>query len=211
MRQGEGLLEPGGQLRFDFDALENETGEVPEDNGSESRAVLSIWDGSSGDEAEFEVITTESDDLLQAAYESEDEGDLETAIDCYHAILARDEPRAEIHFQLGELLYRIDEVIAARERYYSAIELDPDYVEARASLGCVLVETGQIDLAIAAFRGALSLYEDYADVHYNLARVLDDSGREIESKYHWQRFLQLSPDSPWAEEAIARLHSIEQS
>lgn len=211
LRQGEGLLEPGGQLRFDFDALENETGEVPEDNGSESRAVLSIWDGFSGDEAEFEVITTESDDLLQAAYESEDEGDLETAIDCYHAILARDEPRAEIHFQLGELLYRIDEVIAARERYYSAIELDPDYVEARASLGCVLVETGQIDLAIAAFRGALSLYEDYADVHYNLARVLDDSGREIESKYHWQRFLELSPDSPWAEEAIARLHSIEQS
>ena len=39
----------------------------------------------------------------------------------------------------------------------------------------------------------------------------DDSGREIESKYHWQRFLELSPDSPWAEEAIARLHSIEQS
>ena len=67
-----------------------------------------------------------------------------------------------------------------------------------------------IDLAIAAFRGALILFEDYADVHYNLARVLDDTGREIESKHHWQKFLQLSPDSPWAEEAIARLHAIDQ-
>ena len=109
------------------------------------------------------------------------------------------------------MLYRVNEVIAARERYYSAIELDPDYVEARASLGCVLVETGQIDLAIAAFRGALSLYEDYADVHYNLARVLDDTGREVESKHHWRRFLQLSPDSPWAEEARSRINAIDQT
>lgn len=213
LRQGEGLLEPGGQLRFDFDALENtpeDSGHTSQNSDPETPAVLSIWDDSSESTSSFQVIPSESDELLQAAYESEDDGDLETAIDCYHAILARDEPRAEIHFQLGELLYRIDEVIAARERYYSAIELDPDYVEARASLGCVLVETGQIDLAIAAFRGALSLYEDYADVHYNLARVLDDTGREVESKHHWQRFLQLSPDSPWAEEATARINTIDQ-
>ena len=211
LRQGEGLLEPGGQLRFDFDALENESNEdALKSSEHESHAVLSIWDQASDSKPNVQVMAVESDELLTAAYESEDNGDLETAIDCYHAILARDEPRAEIHFQLGELLYRIDEVIAARERYYSAIELDPDYVEARASLGCVLVETGQIDLAIAAFRGALVLYEDYADVHYNLARVLDDTGREIESKHHWQRFLQLSPESPWAEEAIARLHAIDQ-
>ncbi len=213
LRQGEGLLEPGGQLRFDFDALENDSDESEEDASKpserESRDVLSIWDEAADSAPNVQVIGIESDELLTAAYESEDNGDLETAIDCYHAILARDEPRAEIHFQLGELLYRIDEVIAARERYYSAIELNPDYVEARASLGCVLVETGQIDLAIAAFRGALVLYEDYADVHYNLARVLDDTGREIESKHHWQRFLQLSPDSPWAEEAVSRLHAID--
>lgn len=214
LRQGEGLLEPGGQLRFDFDALDS-TGDdhssTPENSAIDTPAVLSIWDDSTGSNPDFQVIASERDELLCAAYDSEDDGDLETAIDCYHAILARDGPRAEIHFQLGELLYRINEVIAARERYYSAIELDPDYVEARASLGCVLVETGQIELAVAAFRGALSLYEDYADVHYNLARVLDDTGREVESKHHWQRFLQLSPDSPWAAEARSRIHAIDQT
>lgn len=213
LRQGEGLLEPGGQLRFDFDALENtpnDSEESPQNSVPEPPAVLSLWDDSPDRAPQFQAVASEADELLTAAYESEDDGDLETAIDCYHAILARDEPRADIHFQLGELLYRIDEVIAARERYYSAIEIDPDYVEARASLGCVLVETGQIELAIAAFRGALSLYDDYTDVHYNLARVLDDTGREVESKHHWQRFLQLSPDSPWAEEAISRINAIDQ-
>jgi tetratricopeptide (TPR) repeat protein len=206
LRQGEGLLEPGGQLRFDFDALDKPADESIQ----ETRSVLTIWDNSEDSTPSIDNMASESDELLAAAYQSEDDGDLETAIDCYHAILARDGPRADIHFQLGELLYRIDEVIAARERYYSAIELDPDYVEARASLGCVLVETCQFDLAIAAFRGALSLYEDYADVHYNLARVLDNAGREIESRHHWHRFLQLAPDSPWAEEAISRIKTIDQ-
>ena len=206
LRQGEGLLEPGGQLRFDFDALDQPAEESTQGN----RKVLTIWDTPEATTSNIQIIASESDELLSAAYQSEDDGDLETTIDYYHAILSRDGPRADIHFQLGELLYRIDQIIAARERYYSAIELDPDYVEARASLGCVLVETGQIDLAIAAFRGALSLYEDYADVHYNLARALDDTGREIESRHHWHRFLQLAPESPWAEEAMSRIETIDQ-
>ena len=147
----------------------------------------------------------EQDELLAAAFEAEDSGDLERAIDFCHAILARDGPRAEIDFQIGELLYRSDQPIAARERYYSAIEIDPEFVEARASLGCVLSETGQDDLAIAAFRGALSLHEDYSEVHYNLARCLESTGNTVEARFHWSRFLELSPDSPWADEAIERL------
>ncbi len=110
---------------------------------------------------------------------------------------------------MGELLYRMGHSVAARERYYAAIEHDPDFVEARASLGCVLAEIGQTELAIAAFRGALSLHDDYADVHYNLARVLEDVGHDIEARHHWSRFLELSPDSPWAAEAIARIEVID--
>ena len=81
------------------------------------------------------------------------------------------------------------------------IELDEDYVEARANLGCVLEETGQKDLAVAAFEGALAYHPDYADVHYHLARTLDDLDRAGEAQPHWQAFLNLAPDSPWADRA----------
>jgi len=42
-------------------------------------------------------------------------------------------------------------------------------------------------------------------VHYNLARTLDDLRRHEEANQHWQRFLQLAPNSPWADEARQRL------
>ncbi len=200
LRRGQGLLEPGGQMRFDFDAMDV-------DQASESPSVLSITKDrnfATGADQDTEDI------LLADAYAAEDAEQLEVAIDCYHAILARDGPRPEINFQIAELLYRMGSTVAARERYFAAIELDPDFVEARASLGCVLSELGQIDLAIAAFRGALSLHEGYSEVHYHLASVLEQAQRNVEARHHWQRFLALAPDSPWAYEAADRLKSLDE-
>lgn len=205
LRQGEGLLEPGGQLRFDFDAMEPKT----DDDDSAAPSVLSIWNETDETFPLRDSPFVEQDELLSAAFAAEDIGDLETAVNYCHAILARDGPRAEIDLQIGELLYRMGHHVAARERYYAAIEHDPDFVEARASLGCVLAETGQTELAIAAFRGALLLHDQYADVHYNLARALEDVGHDIEARHHWSRFLELSPDSPWAAEATAHIDMID--
>jgi tetratricopeptide (TPR) repeat protein len=86
-----------------------------------------------------------------------------------------------------------------------AIELDENFVEARANLGCVLAESGQHELAVAAFEGALRYHGDYPDVHYHLARTLDDIGNRDDADRHWERFLELAPNSPWADEARLRL------
>ena len=205
LRGGEGLLEPSGQLRFDFESL---------DDNSQSAMNLTEGHGTSGlmlYEEPPDIVPFRSpdelfsDDLLQAAFEAEEDGNLELAVDYCHAILARDGARPDIDFQLGELLYRSGELVAARERFYSAIESDPDFVEARMGLGCVLQETSQIDLALAAFRGAIDLHEDYSEAHYHLASLLDELGEENEAEEHWRRFLELAPESPWAQEARDRL------
>tara|TARA_R110002049_G_scaffold27321_2_gene94029 strand:- start:108909 stop:110147 length:1239 start_codon:yes stop_codon:yes gene_type:complete len=204
LRQGDGLIETGGQLRFDFDAMEKK-----DDNARDQiSATLSVFPTDEDSSLTFPLRDSPAaaeDPLLASVFEAEDADLIETAIDGCHGILARDGPRADISFLLGELLYRSGEPIAARERYYTAIELEPEFVEARTSLGCVLAETGQRQLAIAAFRGALELHEEYPDAHYNLARALDDEGQDTQAKQHWQRFLELAPNSPWAAEAQARL------
>jgi tetratricopeptide (TPR) repeat protein len=191
LRQGDGLIEPGGQLRFDFAAVEGRpAGETP---------AVSLPHEIS------RVAPLTPEQLGRMAAELEDEGQLEAAAEMVRAAMAAGSPTAELCFRLGELLYRQGDLRGARERYYMAVELDEEYVEARANLGCVLVELGQRDLAVAAFQGALVYHPDYADVQYHLARTLDELGRRTEAEAHWKAFLAHAPDSPWADHARDRL------
>jgi len=184
LRQGDGLIEPGGQLRFDFENVE-----------SEPVAEMAA------------AVSPAPERLDQLAAELEEDGQLAAAAEMYRAMLAAVGPNPVLCFQVAELLYRLGDLGGARERYYMAVELDEDYVEARANLGCVLAETGQHDLAVAAFEGALRYHPDYADVHYHLARTLDDMGRRNQAEVHWRSFLALAPDAPWADEARRRINA----
>jgi tetratricopeptide (TPR) repeat protein len=206
------LLSASGQLHLDFDQVE------PFDLQQESTASTlpfvahSTHDSTYDHAIEATQLTAHQDlqqltrdEMLLMAEDLEDADQLEQAIGWYRVILARYGMTAELCFQLAELLYRSGDSSAARERYYNAIEIDEDFIEARANLGCVLAETGQNDLAIAAFEGALSRDDHYPDVHFHLAKCLDEAGQAEQAARHWVRFLQLAPQSPWAEEALDRL------
>ena len=208
LRHGDHLLDAHGQLHLDFDCEEPDTQVEQDEERFHPAATLPFQSIalSHARTGEFEEIQHWTrDEMLQAAEELEDVEMLEQAIGWYRIILARYGMTAEICFQLAELLYRTGDSSAARERYYNAIELDEDFIEARANLGCVLAETGQTLLAIAAFQGALSRDDRYPDVHYHLAKCLHEVADGEQAVRHWIRFLQLSPQSPWAEEALDRL------
>jgi tetratricopeptide (TPR) repeat protein len=194
VRQGDGLVEPGGQLRFDFEAGSDDA--APEGDGPGSD-ILSF--------APRQVPPDTPDEMIEVAEQLEDEGNLGSAAEMVRAALAAGGPRAEVCFQLAELLYQLHDLPAARERYYMAIELDEDYVEARANLGCVLAEMGERELAVCALEGALAFHDDYADAHYHLGRTLDELARFDQALPHWEAFVRLAPSSPWADEARKRL------
>ncbi len=214
LRQGEGLVEPGGQLRMDFESLEQRAEEqrvievtradvmraLEREEPTESARIIPFQNM-----IERAVMPQNPEDILAQASEYEEAGDLAMAIDLYRSFLAGYGLRAEVCFQLAELLYRTNDYAAARERYYMTIELDENYVEARANLGCVLIDTGELDLAVAALLGALKYHPDYPDAHYHLARTLDELGQTEKATDHWRAFLVLAPDSPWAEQARDRL------
>ncbi len=195
LRDGEGLIEPGGQKLLNFD-LAGDGEEL------EPAAVISMQ--RAVEEAAFDQLSS-PEEFFAVANAMEDSGDLDAAIEVYRASLLAFGPSADVSFRLAELLYQCQELTAARERYYMAIELDEAFVEARASLGCVLVELGEPELARSAFAGALQHHPDYPDVHFHLARLLDDMECSSEADEHWARFLELAPKSPWAAEARERL------
>jgi len=202
LRQGDGLLDPGGQYRFDFEADEPDAEQIA--SIMEATVPLTTPLDAEVDPATTELPSTPQE-LLRTAADYEDDEEFDLAAATYRMVLALEGPSPEVNFRLAELLYRMGDAGAARERYYMTIELDEDFVEARANLGCVLSELGQLELAVAAFQGALAYHPDYADAHYHLARTLDDMGQQEEAETHWRTFIQLSPDSPWAMEAASRL------
>jgi tetratricopeptide (TPR) repeat protein len=211
LRHGEGLVEAGGQYHFDFE------GEAPEavapvvvvpasPPAPQGRAAPAPPATPVTPKARETIpLPTSPEQLRALAAELEDDGQLAAAAEMYRAAMAAGGATAELCFQLAEVLYRLGDLTAARERYYMAIELDEEYIEARANLGCVLAETGQLELAAAAFEGALRFHPEYADAHYQLARTLDELGQQRRAEEHWRAFLELATDSPWADEARARL------
>jgi tetratricopeptide (TPR) repeat protein len=268
LRQGDGLVAPGGQTWFDFQRTEQEaaqadsvpevsdvslaespdvvarspdvtarsgdvvarTGDVVARSPDHAAATGDLRSGPvarSGDRATthdratsgrdepqailsiapalFARATASVSDLVERAARLEEESDLEAAADMYRTAMAIGGPDPSACFALAELLYRLGDVTAARERYFMTIELDEEYVEARANLGCVLAELGQRELAVAAFEGALTFHDEYPDVHYHLAHALDDLDRPAEAEVHWRAFLSLAPESPWAATARQRL------
>lgn len=213
VRQEGSLVEPSGQLRFDFDAppeSESDASDARESSAGESssgqgghRAILAF---APRGEAASSATPASAFELQEAASELEASGDLAAAAEMYRAALAAGGPSAEVCFLLAEVLYQLHDLPAARERYYMAVELNDDYVEARANLGCVLAELGELELAVSAFQGALAFHDDYEDAHYHLGRTLDTLGRADEAARHWEAFLRLAPSSPWADEARERLN-----
>ncbi len=202
LRQGDGLVDPGGQLRFDFEAWESDPPALSPHESCQAGTGTTV----ALPETDQAVPAAASPDhLCHLAEQLEEDGQLAAAAETYRAAMAAAGPNPEICFQIAELLVRQDDLAGARERYYMAIELDEDYVEARANLGCVLAELGQRELAVAAFEGALKYHPDYADAHYHLAKTLDEADDRRRAEDHWRAFLALAPDSPWADEARARL------
>ena len=197
MRHGSTLVESTGQFRFSFDDVADEH----EDSHTISFEKLAARGATKAKTAGDTTL----EEMIEQAMLAEDQDELDIAVDWYRSALAGFGPNADVNFQLAELLYRQGDPTAARERYYVALELNSGLVEARANLGCVLAECGQLELAVAAFEGTLQQFADYADVHFHLARALDDLGQTSKANQHWQRFIELAPASPWAEEAQHRL------
>jgi len=169
------LVEPGGQMLFDFEA--------PRETALPSLRTVQDW--------------------FQIGVDAEAAGRLEDAVRAYERALSGD--NAEAHFNLGNCLYALRRRSEAADRFLAATIVAPDYAEAWNNLGIVRGELGDRDGAVAALRRALTLVPHYADAHYNLAEALAGSGDLDGARRHWRAYLSFDPNSRWAEQVRRRL------
>lgn len=141
---------------------------------------------------------------LQGCRLDEDEATFDAAEVEYRAAIALDPSLANALTNLGNLLFRRGDVATAEKLYSRALQIDAEQPEAFYNLGFLQYDRADIRGAIDNFRHALRGDPSFADAHFNLAMALEDVHEADAAKTHWQTYLTLDPDSPWAE--IARRH-----
>ena len=185
VRTEEGLAEPDGQLRLDFEAAGPGPGQA---------APIEVRPAKPGPRA-----LRLAPDWFERGAEAEEEGRLEEAAECYERAASECGQRPEILFNLGNVLYALERKADAVEALLSAVESEPEYVEAWNNLGNIMADVGEREQALDCFAHALELEPDYADAHYNLAELLAAEGDYPAARAHWNAYLALDPLSTTAE------------
>jgi tetratricopeptide (TPR) repeat protein len=157
---------------------------------------------------QFECGVTRVQDLFLEAVEAEECGDKQRAIALYEEILARDSSYAPAAINQGTLYFHMQQYERAEQLYRLATVADPNYVLAYFDLGNVLDEMERVDESIAAYAQAVALAPGYADAHYNLALAYERKNQNRAALRHWQTYLRLDSQGPWAEHARQRIRKL---
>jgi tetratricopeptide (TPR) repeat protein len=179
VRLNDGLVEPTGQRRLDFDAVDEPV------SLSQPPATAAHW---------FEM-----------GCELEETGQFDDAADAYRQALAVGGPSAVTCFNLANCMYAMGHKELAAERYSQAVETDGSFAEAWNNLGVVLIDLGNPEEAVTAFERALLANPHYADAHYNLADLLEELDDTTGAATHWGAYLSQDRQSQWASHAKKRL------
>ena len=176
-------LAPSGQLCFNFDAAsERATGIVSLHGGN---LTATQW--------------------FEAGQVYEEDEQYEQAADSYRRAVILDPNHAEAYFNLGNVLRNSGALADAEAMYQRAVENETQFATAWYNLADLQEEVGRLEDAVQSLRSALSASSDYADAHFNLAACLEKLGRTEQAREHWLAYLQLDPESAWAD--IAREHA----
>ncbi len=101
---------------------------------------------------------------------------------------------AEIHSNLGNVLWERGGFEAAEASCRRAVQIAPEFAMAHNNLGNALHSLGRLDDALVCFRRALAIMPDYAAAHANIGNTLRDLGQPEAAMASCRRALEIAPD-----------------
>jgi S1-C subfamily serine protease/Tfp pilus assembly protein PilF len=117
----------------------------------------------------------------------------------------------EIHFRMGNCLFRSGKLQQAERSYRIALKYLREDPRVYNNLGEILRREKRFKPARKAFRQALAINPDYPSAHYNLGVLYDRDLKQPEQAiYHYRQYLKLKPQATDALQVRQWLQKLEQ-
>lgn len=134
-------------------------------------------------------------DVLNAAVQLHQSGQLQEAEKKYRHILAQQPDHSDANHLLGLLAYQGKFYQEAVDLITNAISVDATQAMYHNSLGLAQKGLGQQTASVSSFQRALDLNQDYSEAHSNLALVYLEMGDNKRSVRHFTRAIELNPEN----------------
>jgi tetratricopeptide (TPR) repeat protein len=116
----------------------------------------------------------------------------EQALKCLRTLEASAES-AEVHYQIGATLIRMNRPADAIADLKAALKIDPHDADSQYDLAFALLQTSQKEEGIAQLRSLIAVNPNYPQAQYQLGKVLLESGQIAEAIPYLEAAAKLSP------------------
>lgn len=181
-------------------------------NSPENHLLHAIWyrfNPERSSELLARALETDADyvpALFVKAEAERENGDLAEAQQLLERAVTLEPTFSRAQLALGELLVEVEDYDRAVPAVRAAAAAAPEDVVVRFRSGVALRRAGRIDEAIEAYRATLRIDDGLPEAHYNLAVLfLNEKRQEDSGREHFQRFVELAPQSERADRVRAWL------
>jgi tetratricopeptide (TPR) repeat protein len=125
----------------------------------------------------------------------EQEGAFQKAADAYKQALSINPAIPELQFNLGAMLYALNEPKKAIHHYEEAIRLNPNFTEAYFNLGTLHQSQSEYSQAINAYEKALTIQPGFYEALANIGTIKQLQGRLDEAIECFKRTITIQEDA----------------
>jgi tetratricopeptide (TPR) repeat protein len=137
---------------------------------------------------------TDPAELTQSAFQKQEIGAFEEAVEILNKALEIDPKFVPAHFRLGSVYEEWDKRKEAITAYQSALALDPNHMDARLGLASAFGKSRKNELAILEYEKAAELKPTDPEIHFKIALEYWYLQKLPETATHYRKVIALDPD-----------------
>jgi len=157
--------------------------------------------------ADLERLAPDSSAVRElAARQFEQQGKLQEALREYRAAIAKEPGRPGLHYEAGNILWRMRELDAATEELQAELTRTPHHGMANLRLGQVFLNRNQAPEAVVFLEQAVDAMSESTEARRELGKAYRSLGRTADARTQWEAVAKTRPDDDQVHYLLGNLY-----